>query len=164
MELIQIKTHSRRTLQDVFAEGGEIAAEFAGPDLVAAPSQQRLPGGAELLHAAQRGFGREHVALLVAGEKRGAGEKRLGVRVAAKFAALKALAAPLRQKLPLFVQDLHAAVALVGDIHPAVTADRDSAGHVELAILGAERTPLAQRFARGVEDRDLVPFSRAIEL
>ena len=145
----------------LLTERREVAAEFAGRDIVIAEGEQVLTGRREFLHAPQRGLGREQVSLAIDRQKGWPGEKCLGVWVAAKFSGLKSLASPLGQKLSLRVEDLNAAIALVGDIDSAV-ANRDSARQVELSISLAEFSPFAERLAGGAKDGNLVPFSLLI--
>src|SRR4051812_19210057 len=81
------------------------------------------------------------------------------MRLAAELTRLETLSPPLHQKLPLSIEHLNPAIALIGDIHPAFSSDRDPAGQIEFAIAVAVLAPLAQWFSRGAKCGDLVPFS-----
>eukprot|EP00966_Prymnesium_polylepis_P045123 1045389-Prymnesium_polylepis.2 len=66
---------------------------------------------------------------------------------AASFRARSGVAG-LQLHLPLLAQDLHAAVAAIGDADEAGRADGDAARRVELPVACAVRAKLVQEFAR----------------
>src|SRR5207248_6750068 len=75
-------------------------------------------------------------------------------RVAAKLARLRAVFSPLGEELPLGVEDLDAAVRLVGDVDAAVAADGDAARKIELAVAGAALAPFSDELSVAIGDAD----------
>src|SRR5207247_8761567 len=73
-----------------------------------------------------------------------------------ELARAGAVFAPLQEELAVAAEHLNAAIGLVGDVDPAVFAEGDAAGHVELALAGAGLSPLAQELACRILDGHLV--------
>ncbi|TXT34576.1 MAG: hypothetical protein FD138_1641 [Planctomycetota bacterium] len=141
---------------DFVFEAGELAAEAARFVFQVAPRQDRLAFASQLLDSAQHPFGRVEVAALVEGQKLRAADSRLGIDVAAKLAGLSAVLAELRKEFSVLVEDLHAAVRLIGDVDSIVRTNREATGKVEFTVPVASLAPLAQQLASWCVDRDAV--------
>src|SRR5262249_56595090 len=122
----------------------EDAAETARLVLVVAPGQQELSVRRELLDAPHGCLGRVDVALAVEGHELRAAVSTFRNDVPAELPRLDAVFSPLRDELPLGIEDLHAPVRLVRDVEAAVPPGGQAARVVELAVAGAALAPLLE--------------------
>src|SRR5262249_6592898 len=132
------------------------AAEPARLVAFVAPGLQRFAVGTELLHPAHRPLSREQSAQTVHGQEVRAGEPGTRWFRATKLPRFGTMVAPLRQKLALPRELLHAVVTLIGDEQRPVADEDDTARLVELAVARAAPAPFTRQFAVGRVDRHLV--------
>ena len=98
----------------------------------------------ELLDAPHGRLGRVDMAVAVEGHEIRAAASTFRNDVPAELSRLDAVFSPLREELPLGIEDLHPPVRLVRGIEAAVPPGGEAARVVEFAVAGAALAPLLE--------------------
>src|SRR5579863_3064508 len=156
--LMPVDTDADRPLERgcTIFETGEDAAKTARFVVVVSPGEQELTLRRELLDAAHRTFGGVNVSLAVESQELWPTHPRADRDNASELPLFGPVFPPLEQQIPLGIEHLHTAVGLVGNIQPAVPADREPARAVEFPITASSPAPLPQELASRGIDRNLV--------
>ena len=133
---------------------GELAAEIAGFVFRLPHISIGLPSLGQFLHAADQAFGRVEFPFSIEGQKLRAADAGFRVRGAAELSGSGAVFAELREEFSLLVEDLHAAIGLIGDVDVVIRTDGDAAGKISspspFPVLPNSRT----NFPVGIVDGD----------